>query len=137
MKKKILIIISIVIALTLIIINNIGKGNLKNISDEDRTELMKVLKIEKSSTFLPIQIKKNDCGLGDTTLCYTLKYEISKEEYEANKLKYSDIDTTEICLNWKETKDENTYTCYVRDNEWTSVNRKELFEKIRELYNKY
>ena len=126
-----------IILIIFVILNNIGKGSLKNISDQDRNELMKVLKIENASTFLPIQIEKNDCGFGDTTLCYTLKYEISKEEYEANILKYSDIDTTEVCLNWKETKDENTYICYVRDFEWTSEIRKELFEKIRYLYNKY
>ena len=107
MKNKLFWLVSSII-INFLILNGIGSGNLKNISDEDRIELMKVLKIEKSSTFLPIQIKKNDCGFGDTTLCYTLKYEISIEEYEANKLRYSDIDTGEVCLNWKETKDENT-----------------------------
>lgn len=136
MKNKFLTIIGIILII-FVIVNNIGKGNLKNISDEDRIELMKVLKIEKASTFLPIQIEKNDCGFGDTTLCYTLKYEISKEEYEANKLRYSDSEPAELCSNWKETKDENTYICYVRDDEWTSEIRKEMFEKIRYLYNKY
>ena len=136
MKNKFLVIIGVIITI-LLILNNLGKGSLKNISEQDRAELMRVLKIEKSSTFLPIQIEKNDCGIGDTTLKYTLEFEISKEEYEANKLKYSDSEPAEVCANWKETKDENTYVCYVRDNEWTSELRKELFEKIRYLYNKY
>lgn len=126
-----------VIVISCVIVKNISKGILKNISDEDRIKLMKVLKIESSSTFLPIQIKRNDCGIGDTTLCYTLKFEISKEEYEANKLTYQDKESIEIVYDWKEKKDENTYICYVRDFEWTSEHRKEVFEKLRELYNKY
>ena len=131
--KIFLLIIGIVISF----VNDIGKGDLKNISDEDTIELMKVLKIESSSTFLPIKIEKIDCGLGDTTLCYKLIFEISKEEYEANKLKYKDKESVETVYDWKEKKDEKTYICYVRDFEWTSEHRKEVFEKLRELYNKY
>ena len=135
-QLKIFLLISVIV-ISCVIVKNIGKGNLKNISCEDRDELMKVLKIEKSFTFLPIQIKRNDCGIGDTTLCYTLKFEISKEEYETNKLKYKDKESEETVYDWKEKKDEKTYICYVRDFEWTSEHRKEVFEKLRELYNKY
>ena len=66
-----------------------------------------------------------------------MKFEISKEEYEANKLTYQDKESIETVYDWKEKKDENTYICYVRDFEWTSEHRKEVFEKLRELYNKY
>ena len=52
-----------VIVISCVIVKNISKGILKNISDEDRIKLMKVLKIESSSTFLPIQIKRNDCAI--------------------------------------------------------------------------
>lgn len=97
---------------------------------------MKVLKIENASTFVPLEIKRGDLGFGDTTLEYILKFEISKEEYEANELKYSDIDTTEISLNWKEEKNENTYICYIREYEYNE-NRKELFNELKKIYNKY
>lgn len=135
MKKKVLWTISVIIIIGGVL-NCINNGNLENISDEDRIELMKVLKIENSSTFLPLEIKKEDFGFGDTTLKYTLKFEISKEEYDTNNLKYSDIDTTEISLNWKEAKDENTYICYVREWEYNEY-RKELFNELKKLKTKY
>lgn len=135
MKNKIFGILGI-IAIIIIAINNSGKGNLKKISDNDKNSLMKVLKIQKSSTFLPLEIKNVNSGFGDTTLMYILKFEISKEEYNANNLKYSDIDTTEISLNWKEEKDENTYICYVRENEYNEY-RKELFDELKKLKTTY
>ena len=69
-------------------------------------------------------------------MIYILKFEISKEEYNTNNLKYSDIDTTEASLNWKEEKDENTYICYVRENEYNEY-RKELFNELKKLKTKY
>lgn len=135
MKNKIFLLISVIIII-FALLNYISEGNLKNISDEDKSKLMEVLKIENSYTFLPIKIKKNDLGFGDITLCYTLKYEISKEEYNTNKLNYSDIDTTQISLNWKESKDENTYICYVREYEYNEY-RKVLFNELKRLKNKY
>lgn len=131
MKNKVFWILGI-IAIIIIAINNSSKGNLKKISDNDKNSLMKVLKIEKSSTFLPLEIKNENSGFGDTTLIYILKFEISKEEYNTNNLKYSDVDTTEVSLNWKEEKDENTYICYVRENEYNEY-RKELFNELRKL----
>ena len=65
-----------------------------------------------------------------------MKFQISKEDYKSNDLKYKDIDTGEISLNWKEIKDKDTYICYVR--EWENNEyRKELFEKLKELKKNY
>lgn len=136
MRNKAILLISIIIIILVVLLNCMSKGNLKYISDEDKNELMKVLKIENASTFVPLEIKRGDLGFGDTTLEYILKFEISKEEYEANELKYSDIDTTEISLNWKEEKNENTYICYIREYEYNE-NRKELFNELKKIYNKY
>lgn len=134
-RKFIILFVLIISFLFLMLLNNFGNKTPMKISAEDKVELMELLKIEKSSTFLPIQIKRNDLGFGDTTQCYTLKFEISKKEYELNELRYSDIDTTEISLNWKEEKDEETYICYVREWEYNKY-RIDLFNKIKELRNK-
>ena len=136
MRNKVILLISILVIILVLLLNCMSKGNLKYISDEDKNELMKVLKIENASTCVPLEIKKGDWVFGDTTLEYTLKFEISKEEYDENELKYSDRDTTEVSLNWKEEKDENTYICYVREYEYNE-NRKELFNELKKIYNKY
>ena len=136
MRNKVILLISILVIILVLLLNCMSKGNLKYISDEDKNELMKVLKIENASTCVPLEIKKGDWGFGDTTLEYTLKFEISKEEYDENELKYSDRDTTEVSLNWKEEKDENTYICYVREYEYNE-NREELFNELKKIYNKY
>lgn len=138
MKNKVFLFIGIIVIIfaILTILNSIGKENLENISDEDKIKLMKVLKIENSSTFLPIEIKKGISGFGDTNLKYTLKFEISITDYNENNLNYKNKDTTEISLNWKEQKYENTYTCYVREWEYNN-HRKELFNELKKLNIKY
>lgn len=104
--------------------------------EENREELMSLLGIENSLSFLPISISTENLGLGDTTECYTLEFEISIEDYNKNSLNYKDIDTSETSLNWKEKKDEQTYICYVREWEYNE-NRKELFNELKELKSKY
>lgn len=134
--RKIIILISIIIFLIFFIIVPKDNNNLINLSDNEKQELMKVLKIENSSSFLPLSIKKEFLEIGDISDCYVLKFQISKEDYKSNELKYKDIDTGEISLNWKEIKDKDTYICYVR--EWENNEyRKELFEKFKELKNNY
>ncbi len=100
--------------------------------EENREELMSLLGIENSLSFLPISISTENLGLGDTSECYTLKFEISIEDYNKNSLNYKDIDTSETSLNWKEKKDEQTYICYVREWEYNE-NREKLFHKLKEL----
>lgn len=135
MKNKVFLFISVIVII-IAILNIIGKDNLKNISDEDKFELMKVLKIKNSSTFLPIEIKKVDYGFGDTTLGYKLKFEISIIDYNKNNLNYNDIETALTSQNYKEQKDEETYICYVKENEYNEY-RKELFNELKKLYIKY
>lgn len=134
--RKIIILISIIIFLIFFIIVPKDNNNLINLSDNEKQELMKVLKIENSSSFLPLSIKKEFLEIGDISDCYVLKFQISKEDYKSNELKYKDIDTGEISLNWKEIKDKDTYICYVRELE-NNEYRKELFEKFKELKNNY
>lgn len=137
MKKKVLIIIPIILIIaifTILIIRDIK--NKTEVFIANRQELMKVLGINNSETFLPISIKRVSLGFGDTTECYLLKFKISIEDYNKNSLQYKDIDTTEVSLNWKEKKDEKTYICYVREWEYNDY-RKELFNKLKELKTKY
>ena len=137
MKKKVLIIIPIILIIaifTILIIRDIK--NKTEVFVANRQELMKVLGINNSETFLPISIKRVSLGFGDTTECYLLKFKISIEDYNKNSLKYEDTDTTEVSLNWKEKKDEKTYICYVREWEYNNY-RKELFNKLKELKTEY
>ena len=137
MKKKVLIIIPIILIIaifTILIIRDIK--NKTEVFVANRQELMKVLGINNSETFLPISIKRVSLGFGDTTECYLLKFKISIEDYNKNSLQYKDIDTTEVSLNWKEKKDEKTYICYVREWEYNDY-RKELFNKLKDLKTKY
>ena len=139
MKKNILMTFLIIILVAFIIFVTFYFSNnnkLTNISNEDRQDLMKLLDIDNSSSFLPTSINKDDMGLGDYTKCYTLKFEISIEDYNNSNLNNKDIDTTEISLNWKEQKDEKTYICYVREWEYNEY-RKDLFNKLQELVIKY
>ncbi|HJJ12894.1 MAG TPA: hypothetical protein OIM48_06320 [Clostridiaceae bacterium] len=134
MKKNAIIIILLII-ITVLIIVIINKNNKINISEQEKQELMLLLGIEKSSSFLPISIYNINLGFGDTSECYVLKFEISIADYNENLLNYNDTDTTEISLNWKEEKDEETYICYIREWEYNEQ-RKDLFEKLKSLKTK-
>ncbi len=137
MKKKIIITIVLIILVIICVILVIRDINNQTISlGEDKQELMDILGIKDAPSFLPISIKTVDLGIGDTSECYIFKFEISIEDYNKNSLNYNDIDTTEISLNWKEKKDEETYICYVREWEYND-NRKELFNELKKLKNKY
>lgn len=128
-KKSSIILLLVVITILIIVIINNKKID---ISEQGKQELMLLLGIEKSSSFLPISITNVDLGFGDTSECYVLKFEISIVDYNDNLLNYNDTDTTEISLNWKKKKDEETYICYVR--EWEhNEQRKDLVEKLKSL----
>lgn len=136
LKKKILIYAVAILIIFFIIFNYFNDNNIIKVSYTDKQKLMQLLYIENSSTFLPISISTVDLGIGDTTECYELKFEISIEDYNENSLNYKDIDTSEISLNWKEKKDNQTYICHVREWENTE-NRKDLFNELKELKNTY
>lgn len=137
MKKNLRIFLFIIILIVFIlVIVYFSKSRLINISSEDREDLMELLNINNSSSFLPISINKNDMGFGDTTKCYTLKFEISIEDYNNNNLNYKDSETTEVSQNWKEQKGEKTYICYIQEWEYNEY-RIDLFNKFQELSIKY
>lgn len=137
MKKKAIILVSLIIVIVIFIILIIGNNKkIKNITEEDKQSLMSVLGIENSSSFLPISISTEILGLGEGASCYRLKFEMSIEDYNANSLNYKDIDTTEISLNWKEKKDEQTYICYVREWEYNEY-RRDLFNELKYLRIRY
>ena len=137
MKKKTIILVSLIIVIVIFIILIIGNNKkIKNITEEDKQSLMSMLSIENSLSFLPISISRENMGVGDTSECYTLKFEMSIEDYNANSLNYKDIDTTEISLNWKEKKDEQTYICYVREWEYNEY-RRDLFNEFKYLRIRY
>lgn len=139
-KKKNILVISLIIIFVMVVIFIISyfsnNNKLMDISSEDKQDLMKLLDIDNSTSFLPISISKKILGFGESAKCYILKFEISVEDYNNNDLNYKDIDTTETSLNWKERKDEQTYTCYVREWEYNEY-RKKLFNKLQELVIKY
>lgn len=136
MKKRLIIMTWIFILCIIFIILIMSNKKKIDILEEDKQELMLLLDIESSSTFLPISISTEYLGLGDTSECYTLKFEISIEDYNKSSLNYKDMDTSETSLNWKEKKDEQTYICYVREWEYNE-NRKELFNELKKLKTNY
>lgn len=137
MKKKRKIAIILIIFVIILIVLLVNNNKTINMSEEDKQELMSILGIENSSSFLPISI--NQVRLDwkhSSSECYLLKFKISIEDYNKNSLKYKDNDTSEVSLNWKEKKDEQFYICYVREERLNDY-RKELYNELRELYTKY
>lgn len=136
MKKKLIITMLVLVFVIILIILIMNNNKKMNILEEDKQELMLLLGIENSSTFLPISVSTVNLGFGDTSECYILKFEMSIEDYNANSLNYKDIDTTETSLNWKEKIDNENYICYVREWEYNEY-RKDLFNKLKELKTNY
>lgn len=136
MKKKLIITMLVLVFVIILIILIMNNNKKMNILEEDKQELMLLLGIENSSTFLPISVSTVNLGFGDTSECYILKFEMSIEDYNANSLNYKDIDTTETSLNWKEKIDDENYICYVREWEYNEY-REDLFNKLKELKTNY
>lgn len=123
--KIVLIISCIILFVTLNIICD--RNNLVFISEENKKDLMDVLKIEDAPSFRPISKNSEFLGFGSGSNCYKLKFEISIEDYEKNNLNYRDmkdeIDIPEIDIHYKLIKDDTTYICVVRtsnQNEYTT-----------------
>lgn len=136
MKKKLIITMLVLVFVIILIILIMNNNKKMNMLEEDKQELMLLLGIENSSTFLPISVSTVNLGFGDTSECYILKFEMSIEDYNANSLNYKDIDTTETSLNWKEKIDDENYICYVREWEYNEY-REDLFNKLKELKTNY
>lgn len=123
--KIVLIIFFIILFVVLYIIYD--RNNLVFTSEENKKELMNVLEIQDALSFKPISKKSEFLGFGSGPNCYELKFEISIEDYERNKLNYKDIknenDIPEIDIRYKMKKDDSTYICVVRtsnQNEYTT-----------------
>ena len=123
--KIVLIISRIILFVTLNIIYD--RNNLMFISEENKKDLMEVLKIEDAPSFKPISRNSEFLGFGSGPNCYKLKFEISKDDYEKNNLKYRDmkdeLDIPELDIHYKLKKDDTTYICVVRTsnyNEYTT-----------------
>ena len=100
-KNKIIVFIIIICVCLICFIGIQIKVNLKHVLQENKQDLMSLLDIKNSSSFYPISIKPVDLGLGDTTGCYELKFEISIDDYNDNSLNYKDGDTQEAVCRWK------------------------------------
>lgn len=134
MKKKIILLLSIILFITLLTLRvffNIN--NLIFISEENKKELMNVLEIQDAPSFKLISKNNHYLGFGSTPNCYKLKFEISIEDYDKNNLKYEDVDNENdiplIDIHYKLQKDEDTYICIVKtsdQNEYTKI----LYNKI-------
>ena len=134
MKKKIILLLSIILFITLLTLRvffNIN--NLIFISEENKKELMNVLEIQDAPSFKLISKNNHYLGFGSTPNCYKLKFEISIEDYDKNNLKYEDVDNENdiplIDIHYKMQKDEDTYICIVKtsdQNEHTKI----LYNKI-------
>lgn len=134
MKKKIILLLSIILFITLLTLRvffNIN--NLIFISEENKKELMNVLEIQDAPSFKLISKNNHYLGFGSTPNCYKLKFEISIEDYDKNNLKYEDVDNENdiplIDIHYKLQKDEDTYICIVKtsdQNEHTKI----LYNKI-------
>lgn len=105
--------------------------NLVFVDNETKNKLMIALKIQDSKSFKPLYIKRNSFD-GNYGKYYEIKFEISIQEYEANRLDYSE----EIYYNmfieckYKEKKNDNTYICIIRISE---IYNKTLYQEIEIL----
>ena len=133
--KIVLIISCIILFLTLKIIYN--RNNLMFISEENKKDLMNVLKIEDALSFKPISKNSEFLGIGTTSNCYKIKFEISIEDYEKSNLNYRDmkneIDIPEIDIQYKLKKDDTTYICVVRTSDQNEYTRKLYYAIINAL----
>lgn len=134
-NKKVYIISSIIVLIIILMIVSSNKS--VQLTDEDRNELMSVLGIEDAQSFKFLSINREDLGFGDGTDCYTLKFEISTEDYNRNNLYYNDGESAALSDSFKIKKNDNTYTCSVREWEHYIEKRKPIYDEILKLNSKY
>lgn len=129
MKKEVIkIIVLILVFLTLagIVIVYDYKKDMAN-----KQAIMDILEIKDSKTFTLIYVKKSFEFQSNDGSYYEIRFEISTEDYENNKLHYNEESYTEVLeCNYKEKKDENTYTCIKRIS---NIYSEELYKKIKNL----
>lgn len=134
-KISLIIILFILIIVGTIIIEIFNENNnLKNISEETRIEIMKLVGIEESQSFKPICLKTYIADFRDnSTNGYELKYEISKEDFEKNNLHYEKASIYGALTDASkcEEKDSETFVCHIKR---TPMYNKEICEKFKKIY---
>lgn len=137
MKKRSIIIVSVIVVFLLIGVFIIFRPKAVILEEEEKKELLSVLDIQDAQSFKFLSIDREDLGFGDNTDCYTLKFELSIEDYHKNNLNYKDGESAELACNFKIKKDNSTYICSVREWEYHTEERKTIYEEIKKLYSKY
>jgi len=101
-------------------------------TEDMKKDLMSVLDISESTSFDPIVIQFNDVAGPEYYSNYELKFEISKEDFEKNKLSYSENEGYDSLTDssMHEEKDSNTYICYIKCTRHVNEEKYIIFEKI-------
>lgn len=101
-------------------------------TEEMKTELMNAISINESNTFNPIYIQYIDEYGPSYYNAYELKFEISKEDFANNNLSYSEKNEYKSLTDasMSESKNSDTYTCYIKCTKSVNKEKFETFEKI-------
>lgn len=137
MKKRNIIIVSVIALLLLIVLFILFRPKIVILEEEDKNEILSVLTIQDAPSFKFLGIETENLGFGDSTKCYTLRFELSIEDYNKNNLHYYDGDSAALSDNFRIKKDDNTYICAVREWEYHTEERKPIYEEIEKLFSKY
>ena len=101
-------------------------------TEEMKNELMVVANIHESTSFNPIAIQFNDVAGPGYYSNYELKFEISKEDFENNKLSYSENEVYNSLTDssMHEEKDKDMYTCYIKCTKPVNEEKYIILEKV-------
>lgn len=121
MKKKFLLLASVVIIIIILFIIKLNtwysKNNLKFISEDMKEQIIEWLNIDKeySNSLELISANQVSAGLSSHDKYCEIIFKISKEEYENNKLNYTqNFDSPEMILKGKKEYGNDYYMCCIR-----------------------
>ena len=121
MKNKFLALAIAVIIIIIVFVIKLNawysKNNLKFISEDMKEQIIEWLNIEKeySNSLELISANQVSAGLSSHYKYCELIFKISKEEYENNKLNYTqDFDSPEMTRKGKKEYDNDSYMCCIR-----------------------
>lgn len=100
-----------------------------DISEDTKKELLELLEIEDAPSFKYIHKKRVStyCHFN----CYELKFEISKQDYEKNELKYGESwQEIYFACHYIEKESNGTYTCVVR---YDDIANEEFYKRLRNI----
>ncbi len=104
-----------------------------DISEDTKKELLELLEIEDAPSFKYIHKKRVStyCHFN----CYELKFEISKQDYEKNELKYGESwQEIYFACHYIEKESNGTYTCVVR---YDDIANEEFYKRLRNIKIEY